>query len=66
MLLVNKVVRTLNDYVNQQFRILRNEELRVKCRTPSTRTVRIVKSGRLLWAGHAARMGKARNAYGVY
>jgi hypothetical protein len=64
MLLVNKVVRTINDYVNQQFRILRNEELRVKCRPPST--VRIVKSGRLLWAGQAARMGKARNAYRVY
>ena len=63
-MLVNQVVRTINGYINQQFRILRNEELRIKCRPAST--VKIVKSGRLLWAGHAARMGKARNAYRVY
>jgi hypothetical protein len=61
---VNKVVRTINGYINQQFRILRNEEIRVKNRPAST--VRIVKSGRLLWAGNAARIGKARNAYRVY
>jgi hypothetical protein len=60
---LNKIVRTINDYINQQFRILRNEELRVKRRPPST--VRIMKSGRLLWAGHAVGMEKARNAFRV-
>jgi hypothetical protein len=64
MSLVNKVVRTINDYINQQFRILRNVELRVKCRPPTT--VRIVRSGRLLLAEHAARIRKAKNAYRVY
>ena len=64
MLLVNKVVRAINYCINQQFRMIRNVELRVKCRPPST--VRVVRSGRLLWAEHTARMGKARNAYRVY
>jgi hypothetical protein len=47
--LKRKVFRTISDCVNEQFRTLHNEELRVKCRSPST--VRIVKSRRLSGLG---------------
>jgi hypothetical protein len=31
--------------------------------SPSTRIIRIIKSRRIRWAGHVARMGEKRNAY---
>jgi PAS domain-containing protein len=42
-------------------RRLHNEELRDSYSSPSI--IRIIKSGRMRWAGHVARMGEKRNAY---
>jgi hypothetical protein len=40
---------------------LHNEELHNLCFSPST--IRIIKSRRMGWAGHVARMGERRNVY---
>jgi hypothetical protein len=40
---------------------LHNEELRDLYSSPSI--IRIIKSSRMRWAGHVARMGEKRNAY---
>jgi hypothetical protein len=42
-------------------RKLPNEELRDFCSSPSI--IRIIKSGKMRWAGHIARMGGKMNAY---
>jgi hypothetical protein len=43
------------------WRKLHNEELRNLYSSPSI--IRIIKSRRIRWAGHVARMGEKRNAY---
>jgi hypothetical protein len=43
------------------WRKLHNEELHNLYSSPST--IRIIKSRRMRWAGHVARMGKKRNVY---
>jgi hypothetical protein len=45
------------------WRKLHNEELRDLYSSPSIRVIRIIKSGKMMWAGHVARMGEKRNAY---
>jgi hypothetical protein len=47
--------------VTGECRKLHNEELRDLYSSPSI--IRIIKSRRMRWAGHAARMGPKRNAY---
>jgi hypothetical protein len=44
-----------------EWRKLHNEELRDLYSPPSI--IRIIKSWRMRWAGHVARMGEKRNAY---
>jgi hypothetical protein len=44
-----------------RWRKLRNEELRDLYTSPSI--IRIIKSRRMRWAGHVARMGKKRHVY---
>jgi hypothetical protein len=44
--------------------ILHNEELYKLYSSPSI--IRIIKSRRMRWAGHAARMGEKRNAYRIF
>jgi hypothetical protein len=44
-----------------EVRKLHNEELRDLYSSPSI--IRIIKSRRVRWAGHVARMGEKRNAY---
>jgi hypothetical protein len=43
------------------WRKLHNEELHNLYSSPST--IRIIKSRRMRWAGHVARVGEKRNAY---
>jgi hypothetical protein len=47
--------------VKGEWRKLHNEELRDLYSSPSI--IRIIKSRRMRWAGHVARMGEKRNAY---
>jgi hypothetical protein len=61
----NKVLRRIigpkKDEVTGEWRKLHNEELRDLYSSPSI--IRIIKSRRMKWVGHVARMGDKRNAY---
>jgi hypothetical protein len=61
----NRVLRRIfgpkGDEVTGEWRNLHNEELRDLYFSPSI--IRIIKSRRIRWAGHVARMGEKRNAY---
>jgi hypothetical protein len=56
-----KIFGPKRDEVTGEWRKLHNEELRVLYSSPSIS--RIIKSRRMRWAGHVARMGEKRNAY---
>jgi hypothetical protein len=49
------------DEVTVEWRKQHNEDLRDICSSPSI--IRIIKSRRMRWTGHEARMGKKRNAF---
>jgi hypothetical protein len=51
------------DEVTGEWRKLHNEELHNLYSSPSI--IRVIKSWRMRWAGHAARMGDRRNAYRI-
>jgi hypothetical protein len=61
----NRVLRRIfgpkRDEVTGEWRKLHNKELHDLYSSPSV--IRILKSGRIRWAGHVARMGEKRNAY---
>jgi hypothetical protein len=61
----NRVLRRIlgpkRDEVTGEWRKLHNEELRDLYSSPSI--IRLIKSRRIRWAGHVARMGEKRNAY---
>jgi hypothetical protein len=56
--------RIFGDEVTGGWRKLHNEELRNLYSSLSK--IRVIKSRRMRWAGHAARMGERRNAYGIF
>jgi hypothetical protein len=61
----NMVLRRIfgpkRDEVTSEWRKLHNKELHDLYSSPSI--IRIMKSQRMRWAGHVARMGEKRNAY---
>jgi hypothetical protein len=61
----NRVLRRIfgpkRDEVTREWRKLHNKELHDLYSLPSI--IRIIKSRRMRWAGHVARMGEKRNAY---
>jgi hypothetical protein len=63
--LKNRVLRRIfgskRDEVTGEWRKLHNEDLRDLYSSPSI--IRIIKTRRMRWAGHVARMGQKRNAY---
>ncbi|KAJ4428226.1 hypothetical protein ANN_24242 [Periplaneta americana] len=63
----NKVLRKIfgakRDEVTEEWRKLHNAELHALYSSPDI--IRNIKSRRLRWAGHVARMGESRNAYRV-
>jgi hypothetical protein len=60
----NRVLRRIfgprRDEVSEEWRKLHNEELRDLYSSPSI--IRIIKSRRMRWTGHVARMGEKRKA----
>jgi len=63
----NMVLRRIfgrrRDEVKGEWRRLLNEELNDLYSTPNI--VRVIKSRRMIWAGHVAHMGEERGVYGV-
>jgi len=63
----NKVLRRIfgprSDEVSGEWRKLHNEELNDLYFSPNT--VQVIKSRRMRWAGHTARMGERRGVYRV-
>jgi hypothetical protein len=61
----NRVLRRIfgpkRDEVTEEWRKLHNEELNDLYSSPSI--IRIIKSRRMRWAGHVARMAETGNAY---
>jgi hypothetical protein len=61
----NRVLRRIfeqrRNKVTGEWRKLHNKELRDLYSSPSI--IRIIKSRRIIWAGHVTRMGEKRNAY---
>jgi hypothetical protein len=61
----NRVLRRISgrkrDEVTGEWRKLHNEELHGLYPSPSI--IRIIKSRKMRWVGHVARMGEKRNAY---
>jgi hypothetical protein len=58
---LRRIFGTKRDEVTGEWRKLHNEELRDLYSSPSI--IRIIKSRRMRWAGHVARMGEKRKAY---
>jgi len=63
----NRVLRRIfgskRDEVTGEWRKLHNEELNDLYCSPNI--VRVIKSSRMRWAGHVARMGEGRDVYRV-
>jgi hypothetical protein len=60
---LKRVFGAKRDEVTREWRKLHNEELRDLYSLPHI--VRVVKSRRMRWAGHVARMGEGRDVHGV-
>jgi hypothetical protein len=67
MMFENRVLRTVfgpkRDEVTREWRKLHNEELHILYSSPNI--IRHIKSRRMRWAGHVARMGEERKLHKV-
>ena len=61
--MLRRIFRPRRDEVTGEWRRLHNEELNDLCSSPNI--VRVIKSRRMRWAGHVARMGEERGVYRV-
>jgi hypothetical protein len=59
--MLRRIFRLKRDEVTGEWRKLHNEELHDLYSSPNI--IRIIKSRRMRWEGHVARMGEKRNAY---
>jgi hypothetical protein len=63
----NRVLRRIfgpkRDEVTREWRRLHNEELKDLYSSPNI--IQVIKSRRMRWAGHVARMGEGRGAYRI-
>jgi hypothetical protein len=59
--MLRKIFGPKRDEVTGEWRILHNEELNDLYSSPNI--IRVIKSRRMRWAGHVARMGEGRGAY---
>ena len=60
---LRKILRPKRDEATGEWRRLHNKELYAPYASPNI--IRVIKSKRLIWAGHVARMGEGRDAYRV-
>jgi hypothetical protein len=58
---LSRIFGPKRDEVTGEWRKLHNEELHDMYSSPNI--IRIIKSRRMRWAGHVARLGEKRNAY---
>jgi hypothetical protein len=61
IMVLRRIFGPKRDEVTGEWRKLHNKELHDLYSSPSI--IRIIKSRRMRWAGHAARLGEKRNAY---
>ena len=61
--LLRKIFVAKRDEISGEWRELHNAQLHALYSSPNI--IRNLKSRRLIWAGHVARMEQYRNAYGV-
>jgi len=62
-MVLRRIFGTRSDEVTVEWRRLHNEELSDLYSSPNI--MRVIKSRRMRWAGHVARMGEERGAYRV-
>ena len=63
-MVLRRIFRPRRDVVTGEWRRLHNEELNDLYSSPNI--VRVIKSKRMRWAGHVARMGEERGVYRVF
>ena len=61
--MLRRIFGPKRDEVTGEWRRLHNKELYVMYSPPNI--IRVIKSSRLIWEGHVARMGERRGAYRV-
>ena len=62
--MLGRIIGPRSDEVTGEWRRLHNEELNDLYSSPNI--VRVIKSRRMRWAGHVARMGEERGVYRVF